>query len=211
MAEPPALRAGDEDRERALTRLRDAAVEGRLTLEELAERVELAHGAVTRDELAALTADLAIAPAAPTPPASERMRAVASRVARSGRWRVPARSSILSLCGTVDLDLRGALLPGPRVEIDLNSWFGTTTILVPEGVSVELDAAGLSATSELDLHGEAPSSAAPVLVVRSRGGFGTLRIQSRPRPPGALRAVAQALAEGLRQRGEVEPGEPPPG
>ena len=45
-------------------RLRDAAAEGRLTFEELADRIEAADGAVMREDLERLTEDLPAAPAA---------------------------------------------------------------------------------------------------------------------------------------------------
>ena len=46
------VRASDTEREATIGRLRDAAGEGRLTLEELAERIEAADGARTRSDLA---------------------------------------------------------------------------------------------------------------------------------------------------------------
>jgi hypothetical protein len=52
------LRASDRDRERAAETLRDAAVEGRLQLAELEERLEAVYAARTDAELAALTRDL---------------------------------------------------------------------------------------------------------------------------------------------------------
>jgi len=51
-------RAADADRERITERLRTAAGEGRLSAEELGERVEAALGARTYAELDALVADL---------------------------------------------------------------------------------------------------------------------------------------------------------
>ena len=56
------LRASDADRERTLTELRGHASEGRLTVEELAERTDAALAARTRGALDALTADLPRAP-----------------------------------------------------------------------------------------------------------------------------------------------------
>jgi hypothetical protein len=50
--------AGDADRERTIALLRDATVEGRLTLDEFAGRVGGAELARTHGELEALTADL---------------------------------------------------------------------------------------------------------------------------------------------------------
>jgi len=62
-AEPPDLRASDAERERTALALRDAAAEGRLTLEELADRLDHALTATTRSELEPLTRDLPAAPA----------------------------------------------------------------------------------------------------------------------------------------------------
>src|SRR3954468_24129681 len=50
--------ASDADRDIALALLREASVDGRLTLEDLAQRAELVHGARTRDDVAAATAGL---------------------------------------------------------------------------------------------------------------------------------------------------------
>src|SRR5260370_11942983 len=52
------LRASHEDRDRVIEILRVAAGDGRLTAEELDERVEVAFSARTYGELAALTSDL---------------------------------------------------------------------------------------------------------------------------------------------------------
>jgi hypothetical protein len=72
------LRAGDREREEVVERLREAHVEGRLTLEELEERVDLGYRATYVDELPALVADLP-RPAAPATPGT--------RSAPSGPWR----------------------------------------------------------------------------------------------------------------------------
>ncbi len=52
------LRASHEDRDRTVERLRVAAGDGRLTADELDQRLEVAQVARTYGELAALTADL---------------------------------------------------------------------------------------------------------------------------------------------------------
>jgi hypothetical protein len=52
------LRASDAERERVVDHLRTHAGEGRLTVEDLDERLGRAYAATTRAELAALTADL---------------------------------------------------------------------------------------------------------------------------------------------------------
>jgi hypothetical protein len=52
------LRASDADRERAATALREACAEGRLSVDELGDRLGVAYGARTLRELDALRADL---------------------------------------------------------------------------------------------------------------------------------------------------------
>ena len=64
MALPADLRASHEDRDQVVEVLRVAAGDGRLTADELDERLEVALAARTFGELAALTADLPSAPAA---------------------------------------------------------------------------------------------------------------------------------------------------
>jgi hypothetical protein len=64
VAEPPDLRASDADREQTVRSLRDHALAGRLTVDELDERSERAFASRTIGELAELTADLPAAPRA---------------------------------------------------------------------------------------------------------------------------------------------------
>ena len=45
------VRASDAERDATVNRLREVATEGRLTLEELTDRIEAAANAVTRSEL----------------------------------------------------------------------------------------------------------------------------------------------------------------
>jgi hypothetical protein len=57
------LRASDADRERVVESLREHYGAGRLSEEELSERVEAVYGVRTMSELQALTADLQSSPA----------------------------------------------------------------------------------------------------------------------------------------------------
>jgi Domain of unknown function (DUF1707) len=70
MADDPAQRASDSERESVADRLRTAAAEGRLDPDELDERVGQVYAARTHGELARLTADLPVPAPAPAPPES---------------------------------------------------------------------------------------------------------------------------------------------
>ena len=141
-ARVPSVRASDAERERVMTRLRDAAAEGRLTFEELADRVEAVAGAVTREDLERLTEDLPAEPSA-TPsrkPADLPIRAstVFGDVRRAGAWIVPEAGKWQSLVGDIVLDVREARVTGPEVRVHAGSIFGDVELLVPEGVEVEI-------------------------------------------------------------------------
>ena len=62
-----AIRASDAERDQAVERLRTHAVDGRLTLEEFADRVERAYAARTVDDLNELSSDLPETTPAPAP------------------------------------------------------------------------------------------------------------------------------------------------
>ena len=93
----PELRASDADRERTADLLRHAAGEGRLTMDELDERLDIVYETRTQRELDRLTADVVVArrgrarrrarcrsgPAR----ASQWVVSVMSGHDRKGRWR----------------------------------------------------------------------------------------------------------------------------
>jgi uncharacterized protein DUF1707 len=56
----PDMRASDAEREHAVELLRRAATEGRLTVEELEDRLSSAYGARTRSDLDVLVADVSV-------------------------------------------------------------------------------------------------------------------------------------------------------
>ena len=166
--------AGDADRSRAIVVLRDATVEGRLTLDEFADRVERAELARTDEDLLAITADLPTAGSADLP---VKHSAWFSRLERSGRWELAAESSVVSVCGTIDLDLGRATLHGPETTLHVRNVFGTVTIFVPRGVEVSVDGGGAFGSREIELPDTGPVGDAPRLRIRTSGPGGTLRIR----------------------------------
>ncbi|MGH2946494.1 MAG: DUF1707 SHOCT-like domain-containing protein [Solirubrobacteraceae bacterium] len=173
----PSTRAADADRERALVVLRDAAVAGRLTLDEFADRVERAELARTLADLEALTSDL---PAAATGSSDvpARHRALFARLERRGRWTVAARSSVVSVCGTITLDLGHATLQSAQTTLHVRNLFGTVTLIVPRGIHVDVDGGGPFSTREIALADSGPVPDAPRLHIRTSGAGGTLVVRA---------------------------------
>jgi uncharacterized protein DUF1707/cell wall-active antibiotic response 4TMS protein YvqF len=182
--EHPVILASDAEREAAVDRLRRAAVDGRLTLEEFSDRVGLAQVARTDQDLAVLGSDL---PAAPTAVALTddvaRHRAFCSRIVRSGPWELPLRSSYRCLFGTIDLDLAQVRLPGPEVEIEIFNLFGTVTLIVPEGVRVSVEGGGAFASQVIHSPQLPPVEGAPALRIKASGPGGTLYVRNQREQP----------------------------
>ncbi|MFF7632593.1 DUF1707 domain-containing protein [Kitasatospora sp. NPDC008050] len=182
------LRASDADRERIAELLRDAYAEGRLTVEEHAERIEAAWKAKTLGELAPLTRDLpahrplsddtprsAPAPAAaPLPPAREEsasLVAVFGGATRKGRWRVGSHIRATAVFGGVELDMTDAVFEAPEVVVEVSAVFGGVSIRVPENVT--LIGSGVGIFGGFDVREQtAPDPYAPVVRVKGMALFG---------------------------------------
>jgi len=185
---PTPILASDAERERSIALLRDAVAEGRLTLEEFSERVEVAYGARTDQELVSLTADLP-APSAsiPAPAVADEHRAFCSHLTRGGPWSLPHRSSWRAIFGTIDLDLRQARLEGPETTLELYNLFSTVTVIVPEGVEVAVRGGGLFASQKIESPERPPVAGGPRVTIDTRGPGGTLHVRTRPTLKESLR------------------------
>jgi hypothetical protein len=188
--------ASDADRDMALALLREASVDGRLTLEELAERAVLVNRARTRDEVAAATADLDGPAVLALPEELVKQRALFSNFTRQGRWRIAGRSRYSGVFGNVKLDLREAVLPAPEIEIEAKAVFGSIEVIVPEGVHVELLGGAALSSQELKVEGRPPEGA-PVIRIHHRGFCGSLAVRSRPKLVDQLKQDWQKWAERL--------------
>src|SRR5688572_1009703 len=126
-----AVRASDDEREAVVDRLRTAAGEGRLTLDDLADRLDRALTAVTRAELEALTSDLP-GRSAPGPSEGRARRWIVGFMGggnHRGRWRVASRCTVVNLLGGAGLDLTGATVEDAETEIRVFSLMGGSQII----------------------------------------------------------------------------------
>jgi hypothetical protein len=173
----PELRASDADRDRVAVALREHCAQGRLTLEELAGRLDRTYSARTLGELEALTTDLPVAAtaAAPRRPKRKARRFVISIFGgsdRRGRWRVPRRVLALTLFGGVDLDFREAQIEDEVVTITMITIFGGDDVYIPEGI--EVDVGGIALFGGNGVHGRdlTPRPGTPMIRIRVFTLFG---------------------------------------
>jgi len=138
------LRASHEDRDRVVELLRVSAGDGRLTADELDERLELAMTARTYGELAQLVADLPAAgsvASAPAPRAKEvvRIDCGSGHTIRNGRWVVPQRIEARVRSGQLKLDFTEAVITQPSLQLDAEVRSGHIILVTKPGIVVDTD------------------------------------------------------------------------
>lgn len=152
--DPKQLRVSHADRDRMVEILKDAATDGRLDTDELAERVEQALSARTYADLEPLAQDLPVA--APAPPVLRAPGPVAlatgaaagevarwevrgQRLIREGAWKVPSTIELAVYGGSARLDYTLARLPeGGESTLRVSTHGGSVRLIVPPGVSVDM-------------------------------------------------------------------------
>ena len=141
------LRVSHEDRDQVAEQLRVAAGDGRLTADELDQRLEAALTARTYADLAVLTTDLPAA-STPVPPAGVavpepkdvgRIECGSGSTKRDGRWVVPRRLEVRVTSGAVKLDFTEALISQPSLEIDTEVRSGQLILITKPGIAVDAD------------------------------------------------------------------------
>jgi Domain of unknown function (DUF1707)/Cell wall-active antibiotics response 4TMS YvqF len=188
----PGLRASDAERDRVAEVLRVAAGEGRLSLEELEERLEGAYGARTQAELDVLIADL---PGAEALVADHEPRGMALRTSlgdfkQRGHWVVPPRITASTSMGSITIDFTMAACAHREVVVEATTGAGSITMIVPRGWSVRMDEVTTSMGSVVNKATDPPRRDAPRLRVSGSAGMGTIKVRypyrnwfQRGRPP----------------------------
>src|SRR3984957_13993158 len=138
------LRASHQDRDRVVELLRVSAGDGRLTAEELDERLELAMTARTYGELAKLVADLPAdgsVASAPVARAKEVMRidTGSGHTIRNGRWIVPQRIEARVRSGHLKLDFTQDVITQSSLQIEAEVRSGHIILVTKPGIVVDTD------------------------------------------------------------------------
>ncbi len=186
------LRLSDTERDEAVARLAEHAAVGRLTLEELTERVGAAMSAVTGADLAPIFADLpgpgpSGAPTgAPVPREGLLSRrtsaltvAVMASASRRGRWRLRRRAGAVALLGSCTIDLRTVEVTTPVVTVDALAVMGSVTVVVPEGIDVELAGLAVMGSKRFRVRNVPAAPGTPRVRVRAWALMGSVTVVSR--------------------------------
>jgi hypothetical protein len=191
------VRASDAERDAAVGRLNQAVGEGRLTMDEFSQRLELAYAARTRGDLEPLLRDLP-ADAGDAAPATTAVAATTGGatvvsggsqgkdtrwnispiggIRHRGRWRVPRHTVAIAVLGSVDIDLGEAELAAPEVMVTKVSIIGGVSARIPPGMRVEASNFSILGGRDINLGGPVAPNA-PVLRIRSFSIIGGVSVR----------------------------------
>jgi uncharacterized protein DUF1707 len=217
MDSPPAvpdrgnLRASDADRERVANVIRQAAGDGRLTMEELDERLDAVYAAKTYAELEPLTRDLPQTTGAGAPaavPAGDPQRfggeptshgafAILGGFSRKGDWVVPEEFTAFAFMGGGEIDLREARYATQTATIHAITFMGGIEITVPEDANVRVTGIGIMGAFDHESGGTGDPGG-PTIIVNGVAFMGAVEVKRRP-----LKKPKREKLD-ARRRGELE-------
>lgn len=188
-SQPPVdPRVGFAERDAAVDKLQHAAAEGRITVEELEERVAAALQARTQSDLLNLLVDLPGGDAlfqpdtagAPgfSPDDPLQLSAGWDRERRDGKWTIPPWIVINSGFGDVKLDCRIATWTDPVITVQIIGGMGEVTFIVPEGWAANMDRLQAGWGSKKSKVPTEPEFGKPLL--RFEGSTGMSSVTVRP-------------------------------
>ncbi|RSS50599.1 DUF1707 domain-containing protein [Streptomyces sp. WAC01280] len=168
----PHLRASDEEREAVVERLRDAAAEGRIDLDELDTRLEQALTAKTHADLAVVTADL---PSRNLPESQEflLLKGGMSGASRGpGRWEVPGRVIARGGVGGVKLDFSRVECRLTEVTVEAYGETSGVTIVIPDSWAADTGGMDPGTGGLKDTTTPARLPGTPLIRLTGSGGMG---------------------------------------
>ncbi|MFC7728948.1 DUF1707 SHOCT-like domain-containing protein [Actinomadura keratinilytica] len=136
--------------------MREAAGDGRISMDELQERLEAVYSAKTYAELEPLTRDLPVtgSPGPPVPRGGARLATgeeptwrtgigVLSGFHRQGVWAVPRKFTAFAFWGGGKIDLRDARYTSGEVRIRAVAVMGGIEIIAPDDITVHVKGLGV--------------------------------------------------------------------
>jgi Domain of unknown function (DUF1707)/Cell wall-active antibiotics response 4TMS YvqF len=201
------MRASDADRERVANVVREAAGDGRLSMDELDERLDAVYAAKTYAELEPITHDLPGTGASYVPPAPSSVAADPARFggeatshgavailggfSRRGDWVVPKEFTAFMLLGGGEIDLREARFAEREVSIHVVAILGGCEITVPEDATVRVTGVGIMGAFDHTGSGTG-SPGGPVITVNGVAIMGGVEVKRTP--------TTEAGRDGRQQR-----------
>ncbi len=183
-----ATRAADADREAVAETLRTSAAEGRISFEELDDRLGKALTAKAYGQLSDLVTDLpaqhASKPQHVTVPEPETLvlNTTASNLKQSGRWTVPRQITAKSTTGFITIDFTQATCMHREVAVEAETRTGRIRLILPDGWAAWIGPSSTGTSHISNKAAETAAPGAPTVIVTGHPVHGYIKIrQRRPR------------------------------
>jgi Domain of unknown function (DUF1707)/Cell wall-active antibiotics response 4TMS YvqF len=174
--------------------LREAMGEGRLTVEELDERLALAYSTRTLAELEALTVDLTVPTREHATTSTQgitirdgasggtrRVLSIMGGHEHKGRWRIARKCTVINIMGGSELDLTSAELSGRETTISVLALMGGCEIRLPTGLDVQVSKLGIMGGNDIKLGDVHPAPGAPAIRIRLLSIMGGCSVVEGPK------------------------------
>jgi len=212
---PPtgSIRVGHRERDAVASVLQEAAADGRLSMAELDDRLEVALQAKTYADLDRLVADLSVElpsrmlsarPQVQGPPSAGyspedplRLEAGMSSEKRRGVWPLPPFMLINQGLGSVKLNCLEATPAAPLIEIEVIGGAGSILLVLPDGWAVDADRLSKALGAKSVKVPREPAPGKPLLVIYGSLGLGHFKA----RPPNRLERRRIVGTTGQRELG----------
>ena len=198
---PEQLRASHADREAVAQVLNQAMADGRISVAELQDRLDVVYAAKTLGELEPVTEDLPghLVLVRPTPPAmpatfsagplpiariggvpdSRTAVAIFSGAERTGQWVVPTEFKAVAVMGGIQLDLTEARFETREVRITAVAIFGGVEVFVDDSIDVRVRGVGVLGGFERPRDLPPAQPGAPVVVIDGLALMGGVEVKRR--------------------------------
>jgi Domain of unknown function (DUF1707)/Cell wall-active antibiotics response 4TMS YvqF len=191
------MRVSNDDRERVARILHDSMAEGRLTVNEMEERLDKLYAAKTFGDLEPLTRDLpagnqaaAVAIPQPAAPSSHRVGgrgtsstaiAVMSGASRKGVWTIPPTFTAVAVMGGVEIDLTDVQLEDAETTIQAFALMGGIEIYVPEDLPVQVNGTGFMGAFDNEMQDQPAQvrPGAPLVKITGLAVMGGVEVKRR--------------------------------
>ncbi|MBW3668870.1 MAG: DUF1707 domain-containing protein [Actinobacteria bacterium] len=193
---PSAALPSDDDRDRAVAVLRSHCADGRLTLDEFADKVVGVLQARSQADIEAVVGESLDRSGVAVPEAESEPACGANWVVgimwgaqRRGRWRPRRRVNAFAFWGGCTIDFRGAELVEPEVRVTAVAMMGGIDIIVPEGVAVEVTSVPIMGGVGRRIRDVPILPGTPVIKVRAVAFWGGVTVRSKPSRSNEARAL----------------------
>ncbi len=196
--------------------LGDAAAEGRLSVDELDERIESAYATRSVGGLDLLLADVSAETVSDEhtlashhrsdrivvregPGGTRRVISIMGGNDRRGHWRIAKRCTVVSIMGGSEIDLCDVELSHPVTQLNVYSAMGGATIRVPNGVRVQVSKLAIMGTNDVRLGDWPPRPGGALIRIRLVSIMGGGKVRAGRKPSRTERRRRFGLIDGKIQ------------